>query len=63
MSSEWIIVAAAAMVIAVGASQIIGGAAEDLADQTAYGMTAIPTFGAPDTGTGNARIAESVERQ
>ena len=63
MSSEWIIVAAAAMVIAVGASQMIGGAAEDLADQTARTMTAIPTFGTPAAESGSARLTETVERQ
>ncbi len=62
MSSEWIIVAAAAIVIALGSSQMIGGAAIELGDQTANSMSAIPTFGAPAAGTEAATITETVDR-
>ena len=47
MSSEWIIVAAAAVVIAIGSSQMIGGMATERAERTTESFAGIPTFGAP----------------
>lgn len=49
MSSEWLIVTAAAAVIAIGASQMISGAALEQADGVEEAFAGIPTFGAQPT--------------
>ena len=59
MSSEWIIVAAAAVVVALGSSQMIGGAAVELGEETSRSFAAIPTFGAPPE---SATLTETIDR-
>lgn len=56
MSSEWLIVTAAAVVIAIGTTQMISGAATEQAKATEAAFAGIPTFGAAPAASNAAEV-------